>query len=634
AGRRAGVPYGSGAKSDVSLRILADHARAATFLVHDGVVPANEGRGYVLRKIIRRALRHGRSLGIESAFLYELAGTVAEQMEGAYPELASSRTRVAGVLRAEEERFAHTLALALKELEPALRKLPSAGGSARPVLPGAEMFRLYDTFALPLDLLQEIAQERRFGLDEAGFQAALEEQRQRARKSWKGGEQASAGKAYLELAAAGRTQFDGYEQTSSPDSTIRALLRAGQAVQEAAPADGEIEAVVDRTPFYAASGGQIGDRGQWITARGLAAEVLDTFAPVSGLSVHRLRLHQPVAVGEQVEAEVDVARREATRRNHTATHLLHAALRQTLGTHVKQAGSVVEPARLRFDFTHYAPLTASQIEDIERLVNSEILKNVPVTTEILPLEQALATGAMALVGEKYQQQVRVVRVPGFSQELCGGTHARRTGDIGLFKIVYEASVAAGVRRIEAVTGEGAYEATAQAGERLRQAGALLHASDLELLDALKRLLEQTRALQAENQRLRMQAAQTQAGQSAAAGPRLVAGVKVLATRADGLDRAQLRSLVDELRQKLGSGVVALGSVIEGKAAVLVSVTPDWAKRLPAGGIVKAIPGLRGGGKPELAEAGAADAGQLDALLEQVHAAVQKMLDLTLATGSQ
>src|SRR6185312_9572046 len=233
AGRRAGVAYGSGVQSDVSLRILADHARAATFLVHDGVVPANEGRGYVLRKIIRRALRHGRSLGIESAFLYELAGTVAEQMEGAYPELASSRTRVAGVLRAEEERFAHTLALALKELEPALRRLPSAGGSARPVLPGAEMFRLYDTFGLPLDLLQEIAQERRFGLDEAGFQAALEEQRQRARKSWKGGEQASAGKAYLELAAAGRTQFDGYEQTSSPDSTIRALLRAGQAVQEA-----------------------------------------------------------------------------------------------------------------------------------------------------------------------------------------------------------------------------------------------------------------------------------------------------------------------------------------------------------------------------------------------------------------
>ena len=626
AGRRAGVAYGSGAKSDVSLRILADHARAATFLVHDGVVPANEGRGYVLRKIIRRALRHGRSLGIESAFLYELAGTVAEQMEGAYPELASSRTRVAGVLRAEEERFAHTLALALKELEPALRKLPSAGGSARPVLPGAEMFRLYDTFGLPLDLLQEIAQERRFGLDEAGFQAALEEQRQRARKSWKGGEQASAGKAYLELAAAGRTQFDGYEQTSSPDSTIRALLRAGQAVQEAAPADGEIEAVLDRTPFYAASGGQIGDRGQWITARGLAAEVLDTFAPVSGLSVHRLRLHQPVAVGEQVEAEVDVARREATRRNHTATHLLHAALRQTLGTHVKQAGSVVEPGRLRFDFTHYAPLAAGQIEDLERLVNSEILKNLPVTTEILPLEQALATGAMALFGEKYQQEVRVVRVPGFSQELCGGTHARRTGDIGLFKIVYEASVAAGVRRIEAVTGEGAYEAMAQGAERLRQAGALLHATEPEMLDALKRMLEQMRGLHEENQRLHMQAAQAQAGRSAAAGPRLVAGVKVLTTRADHLERAQLRSLVDELRQKLGSGVVAVGSEIEGKAAMLVAVTPDLAKRLPAGGIVKAIPGLRGGGKPELAEAGAAEAGGLEGLLEAVHAAVQKMLD--------
>jgi alanyl-tRNA synthetase len=615
AGRRAGVRYGAAPRSDISLRILADHARAATFLVHDGVMPANEGRGYVLRKITRRALRHGKLLGIETAFLHELAGTVAEVMAPAYPELEESRARVAAVIHAEEDRFSHTLALALKELERTLDPKLT-------VLPGKDIFRLYDTFGLPLDVLQEIAKERNFTLDLPGYEAEMEEQRQRARRSWKGGEQTSAGGLYQELVAAGRTRFDGYEATTSPDSTIRALLRSGQRVDSAAPGE-ELDAVLDHTPFYAASGGQIGDRGLWTTSAGVAAEVLDTVAPVGGLSLHRIRARRPLQVGEQVEVTVDVERRDATRRNHTATHLLHAALRQVLGTHVKQAGSVVEPARLRFDFSHYAPLSADQLEEIERLVNTEILGNAPVNTEVMPLEKALATGAMALFGEKYQQDVRVVSVPGFSQELCGGTHVRRTGDIGLFKIVYETSVAAGVRRIEAVTGMGAYELVQQGSERLRRLSELLHVQEPDLAAAAERALEQLRQAQKENQRLRMKAAQSQTGGSQEI--REVAGVKVQTTRVDGLDRSQMRSLADELRHKLGSGVVALGGETEGKVTLILTVSADLAKRLPAGSILRGLEGVKGGGRPELAEAGGVPPERLDAILAQVPAALEKLL---------
>jgi len=621
AAARAGVAYGQDARNDVALRILADHARSSTFLVHDGVVPANEGRGYVLRKIIRRALRHGLVLGIEEPFLYRLAGTVADEMATAYPELDESRERVANLLRAEEERFAHTLALALRELDQYVAQLPASGER---VLAGGDMFKLYDTFGLPLDVLREIAGEKGFRLDEAGFEAALEEQRQRARRSWKGGETASAAEVYNQLAAGGRTRFEGYETTSSGDAAVRALIRDGQLVESAAPGE-EIEAVLDHTPFYAASGGQVGDRGVWTTASGLAAEVLDTYAPVGGLTVHKVRARQPLYAGEAVEATVDVARRDATRRNHTATHLLHAALRQVLGVHVKQAGSVVEPGRLRFDFTHYAPLQPAQLEEIERLVNAEILRNETVATEILPLDQALASGAMALFGEKYHESVRVVSVPGFSKELCGGTHCRRTGDIGIFKILYETSVAAGVRRIEALTGEGAYEQYHLAVERLRRLSGLLRTNEADAAPGLERLLEQQRQLQQENDRLRMRAAQTEARQRAAERQRDVAGVPVLATRVDGLDRGQMRQLVDELRARQGSGVVALGGLQDGKAALIVSVSGDLSGRLAAGKIVKALPGATGGGRPEMAEGGAKDPAQLDAILDQVYAQVAALL---------
>ena len=619
AGARAGRSYGDSARDDVSLRILADHARAATFLVHDGVAPDNEGRGYVLRKIIRRALRHGMGLGIESAFLYALTGVVADHMAAAYPELDDSRERVAGVVRAEEERFARTLSLGLRELEAALARHPRQ-------LPGAEAFRLYDTFGLPLDLLREIASERRFTLDEGGFAAAMEEQRRRARQSWKGGEQSSAADAYRELAAAGHTQFEGYETTVSHGCHIRALLCEGQPV-ESAGVGAELEAVLDRTPFYAASGGQVGDRGVWTTASGAVAEVLDCQAPVAGLVVHRIRTRLPLRVGDVVEAEVDAARRDATRRNHTATHLLQAALRRVLGAHVHQAGSVVEPGRLRFDFRHTAPVTAAEMAEVERLVNAEILRNEPVNTEVQPLEQALASGAMALFGEKYQAQVRVVSVPGFSQELCGGTHCRRTGDIGLFTVVAEGGVAAGVRRIEALTGEVAYEQLHRDSEELRRLESLLHAGESGATAAAERLLEQQRRLQLELQQLKLRAAQGQTG--AAERRREIGGVPVLATRVDDLDRPQMRTLMDELRRRHGHGVIALGSATgaeeERKAALIVAVSPDLAARLPAGALVKAIPGLAGGGRAELAEAGARDPARLDALLEAVFTAVAERL---------
>ncbi|HZT74430.1 MAG TPA: alanine--tRNA ligase [Terriglobales bacterium] len=644
AGEWAGVRYGQGERSDVSLRIIADHGRAVTFLIADGVIPANEGRGYVLRKILRRAIRHGKILGIEGPFLDRMPAIVAAEMRDAYPELEASAARITAVVRAEEERFARTLALALKELDKTPLILPGGGAEAlaaatqatltmrehqqagqKPVLAGERMFKLYDTFGLPLDLLHEIAAERGFALDEAGFHEEMQAQRRRARASWKGGEKASANPIWTELRAAAGTKFEGYETTFSRDCELRALLRGGVRVEEVAAGE-EAEAILDHTPFYAASGGQIGDRGIWINAEGVVAEVLDTYAPVSGLIVHRVRARQPMRVGQRVEAEVDAGRRDATRRNHTATHLLHAALRQVLGTHVKQAGSVVEPGRLRFDFTHYAPLAPDELEEIERVVNEEILKNAEVTTEILPLDRALETGAMALFGEKYQDRVRVVSVPGFSKELCGGTHTRRTGDIGLFRILEEGSIAAGVRRIEALTGEGAWRHAREAEERVRRLARLLRAGEPEVVETVERLLEQQRKLQRDLDAIKLRAAKQ--GASAGAGRRQVqevAGVKIITTRADALERPQLRNLMDELRRQLGSGVVVLGSAQDGKTSLLVGVTADLTSRLSAGRIVKALPGLSGGGRPDLAEAGGKDPGALDALLDQIPSAIARLL---------
>ncbi|MBI1354249.1 MAG: alanine--tRNA ligase [Acidobacteria bacterium] len=613
AGRTLGFRYGDDPKIDTTLRIIADHARAATFLIHDGVVPANEGRGYVLRKIMRRALRHARLAGREEPFLFELTKFVADLMRPGYPELQDSIVRVQKIVRDEEVRYQRSFATAEKEFEAALETLTDG------VLPGPTVFKLYDTFGLSLDEQQEMADERGLRLDLDGYQAEMARQRERARASWKGADHATVGPVYQELLDAHRTKFLGYETTASNSSTIVALLQNGERV-ERVEAGARCEIVLDETPFYAESGGQVGDKGFLLVGSDEVASVDDTQAPLKGLTVHKARALATLTVGEKVGCRVYPRLRDATRRNHTATHLMHAALRQVLGKHVKQAGSVVDPERLRFDVTHYAAVTPSELEEVERIVNREILVNEPVVTDVMDLNQAVETGAMALFGEKYGDKVRVVQVGDFSKELCGGTHVSRTGDIGVFKITGEGSVSAGVRRLEAVTGEGAYDLYRDALEKVRQIGSLLKASDPDVVDAVEKALADRREQEKEIERLKAKLAQQSAGELLA-GARDVNGVKVVAAKVDGLDRGQMRSLVDTLRQKIGSGVVLLGSGDDGKVSLICGVTKDLAgKRVHAGKIVGAVAekvGGRGGGRPDLAEAGGKDVAALAGAIESV-----------------
>ena len=616
--------YGESATADVSLRILADHARAAAFLVHDGVLPSNEGRGYVLRKILRRAIRHGRLLGLEKPFLYELTGEVADQTQQAYPELRESVSRVAQVVKDEEQRFAHTLAIALKEFDRAVAEVPSSG-----TLPGPKVFYLYDTFGLPLDLMQEIGRERGLLIDEAGFEAEMQKQRERARASWKGGEKAAAVPLYRELLVHGATQFDGYQRLLSRDCRIVALLVDDQPVEALAPGE-RADLVLDHTPLYAEAGGQVGDKGMLLsnTLTEELAVVEDTEAPVPGIIAHRVVARAPLRVGDTVAAAVEESSRRSTMRNHTATHLMHAALRQVLGPHVKQAGSVVEPARLRFDFTHYAALDDSEIEEVERLINEHILEDTEVRTETMDLDAALETGAMALFDEKYGERVRVVQVSGFSTELCGGTHVRRTGEIGVFKIVSESSIAAGVRRIEALTGEGAYLHYRDAVGAIQRLQQTLRTNEPEVVEAVERLLQQQRALEKKLAQMRSRLARSERGELVAGGVRAVKDVQVLSSRVEEMDRTHLRDMVDALKAELKSGVVVLGATGDGKVALVVGVTKDLTSRLHAGKIAQAVAkkvGGTGGGRPDLAEAGGKNPEKLDSAIAQVCDIVSAML---------
>src|SRR5581483_8325353 len=470
-----GVHFGADPRTDTALRIAADHARATAFLIHDGVVPANDGRGYVLRKIMRRAMRNVRMIGVEEPFLYKMAGFVAELMQSAYPEMLESVQRVARVVKDEEHRYATTFLEAEKQFNDAVAAL--GGGRT---LPGAVSFKLYDTYGLALDEQEDMARERGLSIDREGFDAEMQQQRERARASWKGAEKGAVVPAYQKLLEQGRTKFLGYDELESTSRVI-GLLREKQLV-DSVPEGAHAELVFDQTPLYAESGGQVGDHGALYNAAGdKVADVESVFPGVPGLSVHRIVAHSEIRVGDVLRAEVAAHLRDSTRRNHTATHLLHASLRQVLGTHVKQAGSVVEPGRLRFDFTHYAAMDAAELEEVERLMNEQILKNTPVETNIMPLDQAIQTGAMALFGEKYGDEVRVVNVPGFSRELCGGTHVSRTGDIGVCKIVNEGSISAGVRRIEAVTGEGALRQYQESVDAIKRISNLLKASEPELI---------------------------------------------------------------------------------------------------------------------------------------------------------
>ncbi len=623
AARLTGVQYGKNDDQDVSLRILADHSRACAFLINDGIAPGNEGRGYVLRKILRRAIRHGKMLGKEDPFIYTLTALVGDLMKEAYPELEKTRDYASKIVLNEEEKFSATLNHGVQRLEEVFSDLAKKG---RGSVPGADLFRLYDTFGFPLDLAREISEERGFQIDEEGFYAEMEQQRRRARASWKGGEK-TVSPVYQQLAGKGfSTEFTGYDHTRDVSAKVLAILEGDASVQRLDEgASGLL--VLDRSPFYAESGGQVGDKGT-IETQNAHAQVEDTFSPISGLRLHEVKvLHGSLAVGDPVRCSVFPEERAATARNHTATHLLHAALREVLGEHVKQAGSLVAPDRLRFDFAHYRPLTHRELRRIEELVNRKIRENIGVETDLRDLDDAIKEGAMALFGEKYQKRVRVVRIPGFSLELCGGTHVGRTGDISLFKVVHESSISAGVRRVEAITGEAAVERFLRNQELIEGLSHSLRVPPEDLAAAVEKLNLQLKATQKEVEKLQLQMARREAG-DVLEQARDVQGVRVLSQRVENLDRTGLRSLADQLKNKLQSGVVVLGMPTDGKVSLIAMVSDDLVDRVQAQDLIRKIAPLvqgGGGGKPEMAEAGGKDPAGLEKALEHAYQAVAEAL---------
>jgi alanyl-tRNA synthetase len=633
AARRAGVRYGDDAEHDLSLRVIADHARAFCMLTADGVVPANDKRGYVLRRLLRRAILHGRKLGLREPFLHEVTPVVIETLAEPYPELLAAREAVLEVGRLEEQRFAHTLSAGLDVLEEALAAGAPAGSGPK-VLEGTTLFRLYDTFGFPLDLARDIAAERGVALDEAGFEAEMARQRSRAQASWKGGAASSASGAWGELAREMRSEFVGRQLDRLDDAQVSALLEQGRRVG-ALEQGAEGEVVLERTPFYAESGGQVADTG-WIVAPAGRARVLDVQRPAEGLIVHRVRVETgSLEPGERITAEIDARRRDAIRRNHTATHLLHAALREVVGTHVKQAGSLVAPERLRFDFTHFASLPASALDDIELLVNRKVLDDVEVETREMELEEALRSGALALFGEKYGERVRVVRIGDFSMELCGGTHTRRSGEIGLVKLTHERGIASGTRRVEAVTGEGSLEAFREEQKLVRSLEEQLSVPREQVLIEIERRLERLRAVQRELEQQRLaQVRERLVARLSEAVP--VGGSRVLAERVDGLGPQEMRELADALRGKLHSGVVVLGRAEAGKASLLVAVTEDLRERVAAGDLVRVLARLiggGGGGRADMAEAGGKHPERLDEALAAAAGEVARRMEASPSRGS-
>ena len=622
AARRAGTRYGgTDAANDVSLRVIADHTRALCFLVADGVVPANDKRGYVLRRVLRRAIRHGRKLGIEGPFLHDVAPVVIATLGEAYPEIVAAQPAIAEVARREEERFGETVAAGLTLLDETIGKL---GGAAK-TLPGTELFRLYDTFGLPLDLAQDVAEERGIELDLAGFEGELAKQRARAQASWKGGKKESVAGAWSELASRHRTVFRGFKEPSVEGIKVAALLGEGGAPVTELPEGAQGEILLEATPFYGEAGGQVGDTG-WIVSPHARVRVADTHRPAPGLIASRVVVEDGrLAVGDYVTAEIDRERRASIARHHTATHLLHAALRDIVGTHVKQAGSLVAPDRLRFDFSHFAGLTERAVSDIEASVNRRILEDVAIETEEMPLDVALKSGAMALFGEKYGENVRVVSAGTFSKELCGGTHCARTGEIGAFFLTHERGIASGTRRVEAVGGEAALEKSRSDHQILKRMEDLLSVPRSEVADELSRRLDQLRSLQRELEQQRVRAIQEQLSRQAES-PEIVAGVRLLTARVDGLGSQETRMLADALRQKLGSGIVVLGRAEGEKASLLVAVTDDVKGRIGAGDLVRELAqmiGGGGGGRSDLAEAGGKDPSRLDEALTASRAAVAR-----------
>lgn len=588
---------------EASLKVVADHIRSCSFLIADGVTPSNEGRGYVLRRIIRRACRHGNKLGAKGSFFYQIVAALVAEMGEAFPELKQQQAHIERVLRIEEEQFAKTLEQGLKILEQDLLGLKGD------VIPGDIVFKLYDTYGFPVDLTADIARERELSVDEAGFEREMEAQRERARSA------SAFSMDYNALVKVDSdTRFLGYEGTSGSGKII-ALFKAGAAVDSLAEGE-EGVVVLDQTPFYAESGGQVGDCG-YLEGAGVRFDVRDTTKAGGAFLHHGVVAKGGLSVGASVKAEAEASVRQATALNHSATHLLHAALRQVLGDHVQQKGSLVDSQRLRFDFSHFEAIKPEQLKQLEDIVNAEIRKNSEVETEETDIETAKAKGAMALFGEKYGDQVRVLSMGGdFSVELCGGTHVSRTGDIGLFKITSEGGVAAGVRRIEAVTGAAALAWLNGAEEQLKEAASLVKGSRDNVLDKLSALIERNRQLEKELEQLKAKAASA-AGNDLAGSAVDVKGTRVLAARLDGLDGKALLALVDQLKNKLGSAVILLGGVFDEKVVLVAGVTQDLTAKVKAGDLMRqaaAAVGGKGGGRPDMAQGGGVDASKLDEAL--------------------
>jgi len=635
-------------RSAASLRVIADHARATTFLIADGVLPSNEGRGYVLRKVMRRAIRHGRLLGATKPFLFELVNTVRDLMGDAYPELReAAAARVPDIVLAEETRFSRTLDMGLKKLEAHLshwtpeareraRSLPTERPARGPIDQGFEAFTLYDTYGLPRDFIEDAYRDANVSFPVEGFEKAMQEQRKRARASWKGGGKEAANPAYAKLAETFKTEPDFYFYTSSKDCRIEAIFTKDGSVNELKPGQSG-EVVLDRTVIYAESGGQMADTGGFYDPSGslLLADVSGAYFPVAGLVAHKVTAEETVRVGDRVTVVADAERRARIKRNHSGTHLLHAALRSILGTHVKQSGSLNAPERLRFDFSHFAPVGSEELRDIEQQVNDEIRLNTQIETDVMGLEEALNSGALAFFGDKYpESNVRVVTIPDpraprgfYSKELCGGTHVHRVAEIGVLKIVSEESVAAGVRRIEAVTGIGALEHYQHQAQILRELTGKLNVGEDSLLAAVEKLTHTARQLEKELGEEKRKEALNQLD-ALFAKAQTIKGVRVIVGEVANVDREGLRQLVDSLRQKLGSGVVALGMPENGKVALIAGVTKDLTAKVHAGKLIQALAkqvGGSGGGRPDLAEAGGKDTSALKSALQSIPSLLEPLL---------
>jgi alanyl-tRNA synthetase len=636
--------YPSYDEEDIFVRIIADHVRALTFLIADGIMPSNEGRGYVLRRLIRRAFRHGNLIGIQEPFLYKLVGIVSDVMKDSYPELLTSANYISKVCQSEESRFSLTLSSGLRTFNQYIEEAKKEGKTK---LPGAKVFKLYDTFGFPLDLSKELAEEKNMTVEEKSFYKELDEQRQRARLAWKGEAQQKGMKIYEELKDLS-PRYIGYEKEKVPEAKAIALIKKSDKVQELSEGEkGEI--FLNQTPFYAEAGGQIGDSGILKNPH-FSAVVEDTYCPIPELIAHKVKvISGKIKVNDSVEAAIDVSRRKAISSNHTATHLLHASLRQILGDHVKQTGSLVSDSRFRFDFTHFAPLSSSELKQIEQLVNEKIRENIEVKTKITTIEQGLKEGAVAIFEEKYGERVRMVVIKDFSKELCGGVHVHSTAQLGLFKIISESSIAAGMRRIEALTGEEALKHIQDTEELVDEVQKALNSPKKEVLAQIGKLKDSVREKEKENKQLRQKFAHLKYGkiepeelkikgkekievpdkvEVKVQEMRKVKGITVLARRADGLNSSELRGLADSLKQKIGSGIVILGTESGQKVFLVIAVTKDLTERVKANELIKEIAsviGGGGGGRPDFAQAGGSKTKKLDQALKKSYSILEKMI---------